>query len=507
MFSSIQSIALQGITGIIVNVETDVRQGLPNFSMTGCGSSQVKEAGERVSSAMANSGFKSEPCKILVNLSPAEVKKEGTGFDLPIALALLSEKLPYDKELLKETIFAGELGLDGSVRKIRGILPLAEAAAAAGMKHFVIPADNASEVSFTNNIETIPVKTLNDAVGFCTGARVEMPETAVPRISQDHNSDVPDFSEIQGQANVKRALMVAAAGMHNILMIGPAGSGKTMLAKSLPGIMPPMDEAERNETVNIYSVAGKFDQCPAVFGIRPMRCPSSTISSKHLIGDAAGIPGEISLAHRGVLFLDELPEFDRKVTDSLRTPLEEGCVRLSGRSSEDVFPSEVLLAAAMNPCRCGFYPDRRLCRCNENDVRKYLDKISRPMIDRFDIFSEAGRISVKDMMENGSGESSADVKKRVILARERQKERLSPLSVHFNAQIPGKVTLEVCRLSPDARELLLSAYDRLCLSLRGYHRMIRVARTIADIEEHDDITTGDMAEAIHYREIAARFWG
>ena len=509
MFSSVKSVALSGINGTITNVEADIRNGLPSFNMVGFLSTQVRESGERVRAAVLNSGFYMEPKKILVNISPADIKKDGTSFDLAVAVSVLSAQLGFDNEYLRETAFVGELSLNGEAKPVNGVLPMVCAAKEAGIKRFVLPAANYREARLVDGVEIMGVLTLAEAIELVQnritrGREIE----AEPSVSEMES--LPDFSEVHGQEGIKRAIEIAVSGMHNILMIGQAGSGKSMLASRIPSIMPPMSVDESLEVTKIYSISGLLEEGRGLIETRPFRSPHNSISLPALAGGGSKVrAGEISLAHNGVLFLDELPEFNRQTIEVLRQPLEEKKITIGRVNGTATYPADFLLAAAMNPCKCGFYPDRKLCHCNEIQIKNYLSRVSRPLIDRFDIVTEVKRISFESIFnkEGKEAESSAAIRKRVCAARDIQEERFKNERIHFNSQMDSKMTDEFCKIDAKTKSLLEDAYKKINLSLRGYYRALKVARTIADIREKSEVTELEAAEAINYRGMIERFWG
>ena len=509
MFSSVKSVALSGINGIITSVEADIRNGLPSFNMVGFLSTQVRESGERVRAAVLNSGFYLEPKRILVNLSPADIKKDGTSFDLAVAVAILAAQLSLDNDYLLEAAFVGELSLSGELKSVTGVLPMVSAAREAGIRRFVLPVANYREAKLVDGIEIIGVASLLEAIEVVQ-KRVEKGRAIdiEPGISDDKK--LPDFSEVHGQEGIKRAVEIAVSGMHNILMIGQAGSGKSMLASRIPSIMPPMSVDESLEVTKIYSISGLLEEGRGLIETRPFRSPHNSISLPALVGGGSKVrAGEISLAHNGVLFLDELPEFNRQTIEVLRQPLEEKKITIGRISGTATYPADFLLAAAMNPCKCGFYPDRKFCRCNEVQIKNYLSRVSRPLIDRFDIVAEVKRISFDSIFnkEEKSGENSDEIRKRVLVARDIQEERFKHESIHFNSQMDSKMTDEFCKIDQKTKALLEEAYKNINLSLRGYYRVLKVARTIADMRQKDEVGEFEVAEAIHYREMIERFWG
>ena len=509
MFSSVKSVALSGINGIITNVEADIRNGLPVFNMVGFLSTQVRESGERVRAAILNSGFYLEPKRILVNMSPADIKKDGTAFDLAVAVAVLAAQLEFDNEYLRETAFVGELSLNGEAKSVNGVLPMVCAAKDAGIKRFVLPVANYREAKLVEGIEIIGVESLAETVEIVQNKIVKGREIEeILNLGEDVK--LPDFSEVHGQEGIKRAIEIAVSGMHNILMIGQAGSGKSMLASRIPAIMPPMSVDESLEVTKIYSISGLLDEGRGLIETRPFRSPHNSISLPALAGGGSKVrAGEISLAHNGVLFLDELPEFNRQTIEVLRQPLEEKKITIGRVNGTATYPADFLLAAAMNPCKCGFYPDRKLCHCNEIQIKNYLSRVSRPLIDRFDIVTEVKRISFESIFrkEEKEIESSEAIRKRVCTARDIQEERFKNEGIHFNSQMDSKMTDEFCKIDSKTKRLLEDAYKNINLSLRGYYRVLKVARTIADTRQKSEVTELEVAEAIHYREMIERFWG
>lgn len=502
MFSKVHSVALNGLDAYLVRVEADISDGLPQFQMVGYLSSEVKEAGDRVRTALRNTGIVLPPKRITVNLAPASIRKAGTRFDLPVAAALLASLGKIPGENLHETMLAGELSLNGQVLRVPGIMALVEAARNQGMKRCIVPRGNAAEGAVLKGIEVLGISSLEEFIQV-----TRHPEHAIPEqvalealLEQTQALCEEDFSQINGQSAVKRAAEVAAAGMHNLLLIGPPGSGKTMIAKRIPGILPPLSLEESLEISKIYSVAGLLPEETPLLTQRPFRAPHHTVTAEALAGGGrVPIPGEISLSSRGILFLDELPEFRRNALEILRQPLEERKVCISRAAGTYRFPAEFMLVAAMNPCACGYYPDRNRCRCAERDVARYLGKISQPLLDRIDICAEAPQISYEELTGTGKNESSAQIRKRVEAAHLRQKERYRDLPIHFNGQLKGELLKQYCPLNKEGEEILKQAFVQLNLSARAYHKIIRVARTIADLEEKEQIEDSHILEAVRYR--------
>lgn len=510
MFSSVKSIALSGISGVVTDVEADVRNGLPSFNMVGFLSTQVKESSDRVRAAIQNSGFSLEPKRILVNFSPADIRKEGTTFDLAVAISILATGLSLKESYLIESVFIGELSLNGTLRPVNGILPMTCIAKEQGIKRVVLPKENFREAALVEGIEIVPVNTLKEALMMIQGEK--KPDFSFFSSGEREKKEGYrcDFEEIHGQGNVKRAIEIAVSGMHNLLIIGPAGSGKSLIASGIPSIMPPMSREESLETTKIYSISGLLESEKGLIQERPFRSPHNSVSVAALVGGGNKLrAGEISLAHNGVLFLDELPEFNRQTIEILRQPLEEKKITIARSKGVVTYPSDFLLVSAMNPCKCGFYPDRKYCHCDENQIRKYLNRVSRPMIDRFDMVTEARRVEYKNIMkEKGEkSEKSKEIKKRVCEVRNIQEERFLGSGIHFNSQMDNRMANEYCMLGRKARELLERAYEKGNMSLRGYYRILKLSRTIADMERKKEVTEMEIAEAIHYREMIERFWG
>jgi magnesium chelatase family protein len=501
MLARVKSGALKGVDAYIVEVEVDLAPGLPAFTTVGLPETAVKEAKDRVRAALKNSGYKFPDNRITINLAPADVRKEGTGFDLPVATGLLAAQGVVPPEVLDRYLLFGELSLDGRLKPTRGVLSMALATREAGLG-LILPRENAREAAVVQGLELFPVESLAQVVEFLAGREEITPLTPEPPVEAGLDPpDELDFRDVKGQEPVKRALLLAAAGGHNVLMVGPPGAGKTMAAQRLPGILPPLSFEEALETSKIYSIMGLLPPGRALLTRRPFRAPHHTISDAGLIGGGTSPkPGEVSLAHHGVLFLDELPEFKRATLEVLRQPLEEGRVTISRATSSLTYPARFMLVAAMNPCPCGFFGDpRRPCVCSPRQINTYRARISGPLLDRIDIQIQVPAVRFEDLAATTGGEGSQAMRERVMAARARQRERFAGSRVFANAYMTPRHLKEFCALTPDTRRLLQAAMEKLAFSARAYSRILKIARTIADLEGLDTIAPTHVAEAIQYR--------
>lgn len=511
MFSKVQTITMKGLSPCFVEAEADISPGLPIFEMIGYLSSEVKEARERVRTALKNAEISLPTGHITVNLAPAGLRKQGTGFDLAVALSILlaMNKLPVSS--LENALVIGELGLDGQINGVHGVLPMVMAAKEAGIRRCILPKANEAEGGLIPEMEILAAHHLQELLTVLRKAPghkayvFNKKKQDLRKIKTAESS--LDFADIQGQESMKRATVIAAAGLHNILYIGPPGVGKTMMARRIPTILPTLTWEESLEVTKIYSISGLLSAEKPMITTPPFRAPHHTISRQALAGGGRHPkPGEISLSHLGVLFLDELPEFSKATLEILRQPLEEKEIRLSRSEGTYIYPAGFMLAAAMNPCSCGYYPDRRKCQCSMTQINRYLGKISQPLLDRIDLCTEAPAVAYEELRSNKRGISSAEMKAMVQSAVERQRKRYQKTKLHFNSDLTSENIRDFCPVSSEGEKLMKTAYEKMELTARAYHRIMKTARTIADLDGEEIIQKEHLSEAIYYRSLDKKYW-
>lgn len=506
MLSIIKSITLHGLEGFIVDVQVDVSGGIPCLDIVGLPDVSIRESKERVRAAIKNSGYEFPSRRIVVNLAPATIKKEGSAFDLPIAIAILMANECIKEFDFKSVVFLGELSLDGNINGIRGVLPMCIEAKKLGIKKIIVPKENVKEASIVSGIEVIPVSSLNQVVAYLN-CQITIPQEKFDTEGILNNKNVSiDFSEVKGQKNIKRAIEVAASGAHNCLLIGSPGSGKTMMARRIPTILPNLSFDEALEVTKIHSIAGNVESDNPFIVNRPFRAPHHTISKISLVGGGRlPKPGEISLAHYGVLFLDELPEFDKNTLEVLRGPLEDGKITISRLNAVLTYPCKFMLVASMNPCPCGYYGSDKKCSCSSQAIKKYIGKISGPLLDRIDIQVEVSSVKYENLNSDTKEESSKEIMERVKNARSIQLERYKDVGIFSNSELTPKLMDKYCKLDEECRRILEKAFNRLGFSARAYGRILKVARTIADLDQSENIKSCHLLEAIQYRSLDKKY--
>ncbi len=508
MYSIVRTASVQGIKSVPVYVEADVSDGMPIFEMVGFLSAEVKESKERVRTALRNIGYVLPPKRITINLLPANIKKSGSGFDLPVALAILSAMGIVPQDRLKEIFVVGEISLSGEIHSVNGILPMLSEAYEDEVRVCIVPFANDREARLVAGMQVYAVKNLKEVIAVLNGEDyIIQVEGKKDNIRQKENLYQPDFADINGQQVLKRACEIAVSGMHNLLIAGPPGAGKTMAAMRIPTILPPLKESEQMELSKIYSVCGLFSNRESLMEIRPFRAPHHTISPQALSGGGSvPRPGEISLAHKGVLFLDELPEFKKDTLEILRQPMEEKTVRLVRVNGDYEYPADFMLVAAMNPCKCGYYPDMQKCRCKESSIKRYINRISQPLLDRIDICVAAAQIPFEELNQAFEEETSAQIRERVMQVHERMQARFREEGFCYNSQIPASKIKEYCKLETKQEEYMEQAYKRLGLTARAYHKILKTARTLADMDASENIQMKHLKEALCYRSIDKKLW-